>query len=131
MDKNKLYKLRDMLMDEIGKSGDVNELSYSCLEAIKKCGECYEIVDKMIRTYDGYSPEYQEGMPYRMPRIPRQVNNDWQSPNYGERYYGYGHDISVADHMRVIDQLETMMNEAKSEKERKILMTALEGLKSM
>ncbi len=112
-----LYKLRDMLCEELEKFGESGELSAGALETVDKLAHAIKNIDKVLEGEEGYS-----------------MGGDWMAGGrYGQSYEGgqsYRRRDSMGRYSRggysrgredMVDRMRHMMMEADTEKEREAI----------
>ena len=127
----KLYKIRDMLVDEVKGIADKKELTSSSLDTIECCAKCYEKINEMIHSLQGEYGGYSEGMPmrYSSSRRPYDYRDEQYSGN-GMRYGNYSYGMDYGDDRKmIIQKLESIMNESRNDHDRHAIMEAIETLR--
>jgi hypothetical protein len=128
---NKLYKIKEMLMDELEKYGDEKELSAGTLTVIDTLTHSIKNLCKVIEDMKE-SGEYSEGMygpMYRGTSYARgRTNAKRDSMGRYSRNYSMEYSRAADD---VIGQLEAMMDTAPDEKSRRKIRELISEMKNV
>lgn len=147
MDKKLLGKIRDNVEETIrGIIGKGNVIPPPEIDNLHKLVKIYDVTDCMLENDfgEGYSAENDGNSSYRRGRnmvTGRYMSRDAMPLYHDARYYGDGNPNRYYDannhngysghsiHDRMIDRLERMMDEAKSENERQTIRDEINHLR--
>lgn len=117
-----LYKLRDMLCDELEKFGENGELSAGALETVDKLAHAIKNIDKVLEGEEGYS-----------------MGGDWMAGGRYGHSYDSGQSYRRRDNMgryprdgysrgreSMVERMRRMMMEAGNERERDAINRAIQ-----
>jgi hypothetical protein len=125
---HELYKLKEMLCEELKEYGNKEEMSAGALEVVDKLAHAVKNLDKIIEAYEndeGYSGNYPDGMNYRGGSSRNNARTYRNGTSYARnrrrdsmgRYSSTGY--SRADAREdMIEQLRDMMQSAPDERMR-------------
>lgn len=118
-----LYKLKEMLCEELKEYGSKKEMSAGSLEIVDKLSHTIKNLDKIIENYEeeeGYSGNYPDGMNYRG----GSYRNDGRMYRNGTSYArnrrrdSMGRYSSADAKHDMVEQLRDMMRDAPDERMR-------------
>lgn len=117
-----LYKLRDMLCEELEKFGENGELSAGALETVDKLAHAIKNIDKVLEGEEGYS-----------------MGGDWMAGGRYGHSYDSGQSYRRRDNMvryprdgysrgreSMVERMRRMMMEAGNERERDAINRAIQ-----
>lgn len=133
-----IYKLKDMLCEELEEYGRKNELTPASLEVIDKLAHSLKNVEKVIENYEteesGYSSAsryyYDDGMGGSYARGSRGGNRGYSSArgrgrsarrdSMGRYSSRDGYSMADADMTEMIDEMRSMMDDLPEEKKMEV-----------